>query len=109
MRIEIFDNAQDRVWRAHQLRQDEAQKGSVAKPTPIQMIMDIVEAKKMLEKELNKSLGAEQFAVKWNETLKMASSSDAMKPSLADAAMTSFQHVLHDPDLRDLLPWQEQV
>ena len=49
LRIEIYDNAQDRLWRAHQLRQDEAQKGSVAKPTPIQMIMDIVEAKKRLD------------------------------------------------------------
>ena len=26
IRIEIFGNAQDRMWRAHQLRQDEAQK-----------------------------------------------------------------------------------
>ena len=57
LRIEIYDNAQDRLWRAHQLRQDEAQKGIVAKPTPIQMIMDIVEAKKMLERNVNGKLG----------------------------------------------------
>ena len=63
----------------------------------------------MLEQELNKSLGAEQFAVKWNEQLKMASCSEAMKPSLADAAMTAWQRVLQDPDLRDLLLCQEQV
>ena len=107
--IEIFDNAQDQMWLAHQLRQDEAQKGSVAKPTPIQMIMDIVEAKKMLEKELNKSLGAEQFAAKWNEKLKMASCSEAMKPGLADAAMTAWQRASQDPDLRDLMLWQEQL
>ena len=49
----------------------------------------MVEAKKMLEKELNKNLGAEQFALKWNEQLKMASCSKEMKPALADAAMTA--------------------
>ena len=71
--------------------------------------MDVVEAKKMLEKELNKSLGAEQLAMKWNEKLKMASCSEAMKPGLADAAMTAWQRALQDPDLRDLLLWQEQL
>ena len=34
LRLEIYDNAQDRLWRARQLRQDEAHKGSAAKPTP---------------------------------------------------------------------------
>ena len=50
VRIFIFDNAQDRVCRAHPLRQDDAPNGSVAKPTPIHMIMGIVEAKQMLDK-----------------------------------------------------------
>ena len=73
------------------------------------MIMGVVEAKKMLEKELNKSLGAEQFAMKWNEQLKMASCSEAMKPALADAAMTVYLRLLQDQALRDLLLWHEQV
>lgn len=49
------------------MRQGEAQKGSVAKPTPIQMIMGIVAAKTMLETELNKRLGAEQVTASWCE------------------------------------------
>ena len=73
------------------------------------MIMDVVEAKNMLEKELNKSLGAEQFAMKWNDNLKMASCPEAMKPALADAAMTAYSGVLQDQALRDLLLWHEQV
>ena len=78
LRIEIYDNAQDRLWRAHQLRQGEAQTGSVAKPTPIQTIMYIVEAKQLPDQWRNKSLGAEQCAVKRNEQLKLASGSDAI-------------------------------
>lgn len=67
-RIGIYDHAQGRLWRAHQLRQYEAQQGSVVTPTPIHTIMDIVDANQMLDKGFNKSLGAEHVAVQWNAT-----------------------------------------
>ena len=40
---------------------------------------------------------------------KLVSCADAVNVYLVGAAMTSWQHILQDPELRDLLLWQEQV
>ena len=39
----------------------------------------------------------------------MASCSDAITVSLVDATMSSWQHILQDPELRDRLLWQEHA
>ena len=68
VRLEVIDNHQDRLWRAHQLRQSDSQVGYVAKQTPVQCMFSVMATKKLLEKSEGRELSPEATALAWQKT-----------------------------------------
>ena len=76
VRVELPDNEQGRMWRSHQLRQNDGQRGEVAKLSPPQLVYSAMSTKAKLERFLGRTLGAEQTAIEWNKHVIMRSGSE---------------------------------
>ena len=107
VRFEIIDNTNDRIWRAHQLRQSEIQTGDSAKLTPLQFMFSVMSSKHMLENTLNQSLGAEQTCIEWKKHVTLATSMDEMKVGLVDAIITVWNRLMIDSDCREIVMWAD--
>ena len=107
VRVEVVENNHNRLWRAHQLRQSDAQVGHVAKQTPAQCIFSVLAVKVALEKEAGQELGAEQTCLAWQTNVKMAACAEPMKTSYIDAVLTIWRRCMQDPVCRDLIQWQD--
>ena len=107
VRVEVHENQQQRVWRAHQLRQSDTQVGYVAKQSPVQFMYSVLPTKAMLEKAVGHELGVEKTCEAWQQNVKLASCVEPMKLAYIAAVFTIWRRCMQDDVCRHIIHWQD--
>ena len=106
--FEVVWPGEDRYWRAQNIRQECIEHGEVAQLSVRQWIYDVVGFKDSKEKELQKTLSALAVAKMFEDRMKYARSSERIKDSFVDSAVTIFKRVLSVQAANHWLEWCEQ-
>ena len=109
VKVKTVGSLRERMWQAHQGREDLVEIGETAKLSPLERIYSIMETKTMLEKIAQAPLGAKALSDQWLANVRVSQSGAkenedvAMKVSLIDAAVTVHSRMLGDPELQAFL------
>ena len=101
----VIDEVKLRIFRCHKERHLLIQTGETTKRSATQLMMDVLEAKKLLESTNGTTMGAAATASMWRENVGTATfeGADDIKDSYVDAAFTIEKRMLSDPGIKDII------
>ncbi|CAK0817571.1 unnamed protein product [Prorocentrum cordatum] len=97
-----------RYWRAQNIRQEWIEHGETAQLTVRQWVYDIVGFKAAKEKELEKTLGAKDVSELYEKKMKYARSTEKVKPTFVDNAITVHKRLLSLEASNRCLVWADE-